>query len=172
MKGFLGEFRAFMDRGNVMDMAVGVIIGGALTGLVTALIKYVVTPVIAAATGGVGGETGWSVTIPGSDQVVDFGAFLSAVIDFVLVAFVVFLLVRSYNRARDLASRAGRRLSGASGEDGEPAARTCPYCRQEVPGDATRCPHCTSVLPNATAAEAEAMTGAVRPASPRAEACD
>ena len=175
MKGLLKEFREFMDRGNVMDMAIGIIIGGAFTTFVQALITDIINPIITAATGGTGEATGWSIAIPGSSQSVDFGAFISAIINFVLIALIVFLLMRSYNKAKKLADDASKKLADAAAkklgdekskklglisdetEDAEPVVRICPYCKQEIPEGATRCPHCTSVLPNATADEVKAM---------------
>lgn len=170
MKGLLKEFREFMDRGNVMDMAVGIIIGGAFTGLVQALISDIINPIITSMTGGTGDASGWSIAIPNSSQAIDFGAFVSAIINFVLIALVVFLLLRWYNKAKRLANETSKKLADKASEkfgidlladDGEkePEKRVCPYCKQEIPDDATRCPHCTSVLPNATAAEAKAMAG-------------
>lgn len=165
MRGFLKEFREFMDRGNVMDMAVGIIVGGAFTAIVQALIKDIINPIITAITGGTGDSTGWSIPIPGSTQAIDFGAFISAIINFVLIALIVFILMRWYNGAKEIADKAKRMADRAMGvepvDPGEtPVPRTCPYCGGTVSDEATRCPHCTSVLPNASAADVRAMRGA------------
>lgn len=156
-KGLFKEFREFLDQGNVMGMAVGIIIGGAFTALVTALITDVINPIITMATGGTGSASGLAIAIPGSDQVIDFGAFISAIINFVLIAFVVFMLVRSYNKAKATAEKVMR--GRGDGSDDVPVARTCPYCGEEIADDAVRCPHCTSILPNASAADVSAMDG-------------
>jgi large conductance mechanosensitive channel len=89
--------------------------------------------------------------------VIDFGAFISAIINFVLIAFVVFMLVRSYNKAKATAEKVMR--GRGDGSDDVPVARTCPYCGEEIADDAVRCPHCTSILPNASAADVSAMDG-------------
>lgn len=155
-KGLIKEFREFLDQGDVMGMAVGIIIGGAFTTLVTAFITYIINPFITMATGGTGTASGLAIPIPGSDQVIDFGAFISAIINFVLIAFVVFMLVRSYNKAKE----AGERVLGKKDEEPAPVIpRTCPYCGEKVTDDAKRCPHCTSILPNASTDDIAAMGG-------------
>jgi large conductance mechanosensitive channel len=167
MRAFLREFREFIDQGNIMDMAVGIIIGGAFTTLVKDLISDIINPIITAATGGTGDTSGWSIAIPGSSQAVDFGAFVSALINFVLVALVVFLLLRSYNRAKKMAADAAAKAAALASEklgvdvmpEEEKGPRTCPYCGQELADEAIRCPHCTSILPNATAEQVRAMEG-------------
>ena len=167
MRAFLKEFREFIDQGNIMDMAVGIIIGGAFTTLVKDLISDIINPIITAATGGTGDASGWSIAIPGSNQTVDFGAFISALINFVLVALVVFLLLRSYNRAKKMASEAAARAAELASEklgvdmrpEEEKVPRACPYCGQELSDEAIRCPHCTSILPNATSEQIRAMEG-------------
>ena len=99
MKTFLNEFKEFINRGNVMDLAVGVIIGGAFTSIVTALTDHIINPLIAVVAGG-GTDNISGLVIPGTD--IDFGAFISAIINFLIVAFVVFLLVKGINKVQDL----------------------------------------------------------------------
>ncbi len=140
MKAFLKEFREFIDRGSVMDMAVGVIIGGAFTSIVTALTDNIITPLIQVVSGG-SSETVSSLVVPGTE--IDFGKFIGAVINFLIVAFVVFLLVRFVNRAKKL----GEKLSHSEKVEDAPAAPTCPFCLEEVKPGATRCCHCGSELP-------------------------
>ncbi len=140
MKAFLKEFREFIDRGSVMDMAVGVIIGGAFTSIVTALTDSVITPLIKFVTGG-STETVSSLVIPGTE--IDFGKFFGAVINFLIVAFIVFLLIRFVNNAKKL----GEKLVGDENTEEAPAAPTCPFCLEEVKPGATRCCHCGSELP-------------------------
>ena len=113
MRKFINEFQEFINRGNVMDMAVGVIIGGAFTSIVTALTNNIINPLISVVAGGGAGEIS-GLVVPGTD--IDFGAFISACINFLIVAFVVFCLVKALNKAKDLSekltggrSRAGRR---------------------------------------------------------------
>ncbi len=140
MKAFLKEFREFIDRGSVMDMAVGVIIGGAFTSIVTALTDSIITPLIKVISGG-STETVSSLVVPGTE--IDFGKFIGAVINFLIVAFVVFLLVRFVNRAKALSDK----LPFGEKEEEAPAAPTCPFCLEEVKPGATRCCHCGSELP-------------------------
>lgn len=140
MRRFISEFKEFINRGNVMDMAVGVIIGGAFTSIVTALTNNIINPLISMVAGGGAGEIS-GLVVPGTD--IDFGAFISACINFLIVAFVVFCLVKAINKAKDL----GEKIVGAAdGEAGEPAP-VCPFCLEEHKPGATRCPHCGSELP-------------------------
>lgn len=134
---FASEFREFIDRGNVMDMAVGVIIGGAFTSIVTSLTDNIINPLITLVTGGHGTELG-GLAIKVTDTVaIDFGAFISACINFLIIALIVFCLVKGFNKMRD----AGEKLAGKQ-KEAEAAAPTCPYCLEEVKPGATRCPHC------------------------------
>ncbi|MDY2788303.1 MAG: large conductance mechanosensitive channel protein MscL [Atopobium sp.] len=155
MKKFLKEFGEFINRGNMMDMAVGVIIGGGFTAIVTALINYIINPLITAATHGTGNVSGLAITIPGSEQAIDFGAFIGAVINFLITAFVVFLLLRAIKSAQEAAKMFKKEEAAAE----ETPARTCPYCKTEIAQEATRCPHCTSILPNASSDEVAHMSG-------------
>ena len=97
MKKFLAEFKEFINRGNVMDLAVGVIIGGAFTSIVTALTTNIINPLISVIAGG-GADTISGLVVSGTD--IDFGAFISACINFLIVAFVVFVLVKVVNKAQ------------------------------------------------------------------------
>lgn len=139
----VSEFKEFINKGNVMDMAVGVTIGAAFTAIVTALTTSIVTPLISAATGGTVSEDGVAIggmVVPGT--AIDFGAFIGAVINFLLVAIVVFLVVKSFNKMK---STADKKLK--KGEE-EAAADPilCPFCLEEVKEGATRCPHCAGAF--------------------------
>ena len=139
-KSLVEEFREFIDQGNAMDMAVGVIIGGAFTGIVTALTSDIINPLITVVTGGNGTEVG-GLVIPGTG--IDFGAFISAIVNFLIIAVVVFLLVKAVNGAKEAAGK----LAGKDGEEPEEApAPTCPFCLEEVKEGATRCPHCAGAF--------------------------
>ena len=141
-KGLMEEFKKFIMRGNVMDMAVGVIVGGAFTAIVTSLNKDILTPIL-----GVFGGIDFShlsVTLGEGETapVLAYGNFITAVLNFLITAFVIFLLVKAINVIND-------RLSKKEEQKEEPAApttKTCPYCKSTIAIDATRCPHCTSVL--------------------------
>lgn len=150
MKKLLKEFEEFINRGNVMDMAVGVIVGGAFTSIVTALTDNIINPLIAALTGG-GVDSISGLVVPGTN--IDFGKFIGAIINFLIVAFIVFLLVKAVNSAQKLADEATHREKEA-----EAPAPTCPYCLDKINPGATKCCHCGSDLPHEepTAAEASA----------------
>ena len=129
---FFREFKEFINQGDVMDMAVGIIIGAALTAIVTALTSYIIQPLINFVTGG-NGEVG-GLVIPGTE--IDFGSFISACINFLIIAFVVFCLVKAVNKMRSMGRKPGD----------EPVIPTCPYCLEDVKVGATRCPHCAGVF--------------------------
>jgi len=136
MKKLWNEFKAFALKGNMIDLAIGMIIGSAFTAVVSSLVNDIFTPLIAAITG---------LTDFGSDFVIQLGAatvnvgtFVSALINFFLMAVVVFAFVKGINKLRD--------LKKDEPVEEAPTKKTCPYCKSEIPIDATRCPHCTSQL--------------------------
>lgn len=136
-KGFLEEFKKFIMRGNVMDMAVGVIVGGAFTAIVTSLNQDVLTPIL-----GIFGGTDFSnlKLVLGSGEtapVLSYGNFITAVLNFLITAFVIFVLIKMINTLGD-------RLIKKEPE--APKTKNCPYCISEIPVEATRCAHCTSIL--------------------------
>lgn len=142
MSSFVKEFREFIERGNVMDMAVGIIIGGAFTAIVTALCNNIINPLIVLITGGNNQFAG--LKIPVNDTVaIDFGALITAIINFLIIALVVFLMVKAFNRMRDT----GSKLHNAKGEEVIEHEPTCPFCLESVLAGATRCPHCAAELP-------------------------
>lgn len=141
MKRFFNELKEFINRGNVMDLAVAVIIGGAFTAIVTSLTNDIVNPLITAITGG-GASSLSGLVIPGT--AIDFGKFLSAVINFLIVAFVVFLLVKAINKVQGVGGRVLK--LNKDGQQVVDIAPTCPFCLEEVREGATRCPHCTGAF--------------------------
>lgn len=140
MKALLKEFKEFINRGNVMDLAVGVIIGGAFTSIVTSLTDNIINPLISVVAGGSSTKIS-GLVVPGTN--IDFGAFISACINFLIVAFVVFMLVKAINKAQKM----GEALAGAKPEEEPEPAPVCPYCLEEVHPGATKCCHCGSDLP-------------------------
>lgn len=142
-KGILGEFKEFINRGNVMDMAVGIIVGAAFTAIVTSLVDYIITPLIYLITGGNGTAVSGLKIPVGADQYIDFGAFIGAVLNFLIIAFCVFLIVKAFNKMKDGTVH----LPGVRGEKVVEHAPTCPYCLEEVNVGATRCFHCAADLP-------------------------
>jgi large conductance mechanosensitive channel len=143
VKKFIQEFKEFALKGNVMDMAVGVIIGGAFTAIVTALTSDIINPLITLLSGGVAGEDG--VAIPLTIAGFNIGNFISAIINFLIIALIVFLLVKSLNKAKEAAGKIGKK-----NEEGEPEPEmnppACPFCLEEVKEGATRCPHCAGAF--------------------------
>ena len=145
------EFKEFISKGNVMDLAIGVIIGGAFSNIVTALTSSFIQPLL----GLIGGaEVKGTIPLGDSGQALDYGAFLTAVINFLIVAFVLFIIVKAVNTANKkskerleaLASKVGKKGESKEEVDVEPETKLCRYCLTEISYKATRCPHCTSIL--------------------------
>ena len=135
MKKFMDEFKKFISRGNVMDMAVGVIIGGAFTAIVNSLVNDVMMPVLSLITGGLDFSKLCVVLGEGEGAAtLNYGSFMAAVINFLLIAFVVFIMVKTINKFMP------------KKEAAPVTTKDCPYCKQKIAKDATRCPHCTSQL--------------------------
>jgi len=126
----LKEFKEFAIRGNVMDLAVAVIIGGAFGKIVTSFVNDLIMPLIGLLLGGIS-FTDLAITVGGA--VIKWGAFVQSIIDFIIIAFVIFLLVRAMNRLK--------RQPPAT-----PTTKECQYCSTTIPLKATRCPNCTSEL--------------------------
>jgi large conductance mechanosensitive channel len=146
-KGFIKEFKEFIMRGNVIDLAVGVIIGGAFGSIVTALVSNIIQPLINSV---LKGEIAGTIKLPwvnysGLDEetmatlVINYGAFISAIINFIIIALVIFIMVKAINKAQKIGKK--------EEEEEEPTTKTCPFCKSEIAIDATRCPNCTSELP-------------------------
>ena len=141
MKKFFEEFKKFISRGTVMDMAVGVIIGGAFTAIVNSLVNDIFMPLLSLITGGFD-IAGMSVSFGVGENAatLNYGAFLSAVINFLLIALVIFCIIKAMNTAKD------KMIRKAEEEPKAPTTKKCPYCMSEIDIQATRCPHCTSEL--------------------------
>ena len=148
--GMLQEFKKFAVKGNMIDMAVGVIIGGAFNGLVTSLVNTVVMPALIVFTGkldfsqmfiamdGVKYQSLAAAQEAGA-SVVQYGNFISQIINFVIMAFVVFLFVRTINKMRE-------KDAAPAPAPAAPTTKKCPHCLSEIPIEATKCAHCTSDL--------------------------
>lgn len=141
MKNFLNEFKKFISRGNVMDMAVGVIIGGAFTSIVTSLTNDILMPLLSLLTGGFD-ISAMAVTFGSGENAatLGYGAFLTAIINFLLVALVIFCMIKGLNTLQE------KFLKKSEEKPKEPTTKKCPYCMSEIDIKATRCPHCTSEL--------------------------
>ncbi len=139
MKKFFDEFKAFISRGNVMDMAVGVIIGASFKAIVDSLVADIINPLL----GLFGGMnfSEYKLQLIG-DATLNYGNFITAIINFVIMAFVIFCIVKFMNGV-------SAKFAKKKEEETAPAAPTtkvCHFCKSEIAIEATRCPHCTSEL--------------------------
>lgn len=141
MKGFIGEFKKFISRGNVMDLAVGVIIGGAFQSIVNSLVNDIVMPVISLITGGLD-FSAWKIMLSEGENAasINYGNFITAIINFIIMAFVIFCFVKFMNSLNEKLAKKPEEAPAA------PTTKICPFCKSEVNIEATRCPHCTSEL--------------------------
>ena len=148
------EFKEFISKGNVMDMAVGVIIGGAFSSIVTALTNCFIQPLLNLIGGA---EVHGTIPLGNSGQSLDYGTFITAIINFLIVAFVLFMIIKLFNTIEKRNKAALEKISAkAAGKFGkrkddeeieeEPETKLCPHCLMEIPYKATRCGHCTSKL--------------------------
>jgi large conductance mechanosensitive channel len=149
----LKEFKKFALRGNVIDLAVGVVIGAAFGAIVTSLVNDIIMPPIGLALGGVNFDNLMWILKEGTPPApyatpadaaaagavtMNYGQFINAIITFIIITFVVFLLVRGINKMAE----GGKKPELAT----EPTTKVCPFCATEIPIKAQRCPHCTSTL--------------------------
>lgn len=162
MKKFLEEFKVFIMRGNVMDLAVAVIIGGAFQSIINSLVNDMIMPVISLITGGID-FSNWFFQLGGGEKaatldaarnasagaVIAYGSFITAVINFLIMALVIFSLVKALNKLMALGHRKEE-------EAAEPTTKKCPFCMSDIDINATRCPHCTSQIAADAADEAAA----------------
>ena len=126
----IDEFKSFINRGNVLDLAVAVILGAAFGAIVTSFVDDIMMQIIAA----IFGQPDFSsLTFSLGNGVIKYGSFINAVINFLIVAFAVFMVIRAYNRMRKPTAA-------------ETSNKECPFCLSTIPLGATRCPHCTSEL--------------------------
>lgn len=137
MKKFLAEFKEFISKGNVLDLAVGVIIGGAFSSIVTALTDNIINPLINCIGGA---EIQGKIHLVG-DNYIDYGAFISAIINFIIMAFIIFLIVKAVNKMMSIGKKEEEEAHAA------PTTKICPFCKSEIDIDAVKCPHCTSDIP-------------------------
>lgn len=136
IKSFFNEFKKFAMRGNVMDMAVGIIIGAAFGKIVDSMVKDIMMPPIGLLLGKVDFS---DLKLKLSDDVsINYGIFLNNVISFVIVAFAVFVLIKAVNKLQEKMIKE---------ETAAPTTKKCPYCCEDIPLAAVKCPHCTSDLP-------------------------
>ena len=151
MKKFIGEFKEFALKGNMMDLAIGMIIGAAFTAIVGSLVNDIINPFLGLFTGHID-FSNLFIALDGKEYasleaaetagaaVIKYGSFISNVINFIIMALVVFLIVKFINKMRDGFTKKPEEAPA------EPTTKVCPYCQSEISIQATRCPHCTSEL--------------------------
>jgi large conductance mechanosensitive channel len=152
MKGFANEFKQFIMRGNVLDLAIGIIIGAAFNGVVQSLVNDIIMPPIGRVLNNVdfanlyinlsgGHYPSLEEAKAAGAATINYGAFINTVINFLIIALVVFLIVKQFNRLW--------RAEKEEEAPAEPTTKECPYCLSTIPIKATRCAHCTSHLEEA-----------------------
>ncbi len=156
MKKFFADFKAFISKGNILDMAVGVVVGGAFSKIVSSLVADIINPLVGLATGNVAlsdmkyilqpeiiDEATLEVTQ--AEIVLNYGNFLQMIIDFLIIAFSIFVILRiMMNAQKKLDSL--KHKEAVEEAPAEPTTKVCPFCQSEISIKATRCPHCTSEL--------------------------
>ena len=148
MKKFIGEFKEFISRGNVMDMAIGVIIGGAFGKIISSLVDDVIMPAIGMLLGNIdfsnifialdGANYKTYAEAKEAGAAIGIGVFINNVVNFLIIAFVIFLVIKQINAMKDKFMK--------KEEEGPATTKTCPFCKTEIAIDASRCPNCTSEL--------------------------
>ena len=159
----MGEFKKFITKGNVADMAVGIIIGGAFQKIVTSFVNDLVMPIVGMFTGGVnfndqfailrlpeGVEAAQVTSLDVAKELgvttLNYGSFITIVLDFLIIALTVFLLIKGINKVKESAEKLKKEEEAAPAAPAAPTTKKCPYCCTEIAIEATRCPHCTSEL--------------------------
>ena len=135
MKKFAEEFKAFISRGSVMDMAVGIIIGTAFTAIINSLVNDVIMPLISAIFGGTNFDQ-WNIVIGSGEaaSTIAIGTFVGQIVNFILIALVVFFMIKAINKMHKKAEAA-------------PTTKECVFCHTQIPIAACKCPNCTADLP-------------------------
>lgn len=148
----LKDFKEFAMKGNIVDMAIGVIIGGAFQKIVTSLVNDIIMPVIAIFTGRVDFS---DLVLQIGNSSIKYGSFLTTIVDFLIIAFSIFIAIRSINKLNDKTKENMERMAKKNKfikkkkqEEIkiEPTTKICPYCFSEINIKATKCPHCISDL--------------------------
>ncbi len=146
----LKEFKEFAMKGNIIDMAIGVIIGGAFQKIVTSLVNDIIMPAIAIFTGKVDFS---DLVLTIGNSPIKYGSFITTIVDFLIIAFSIFIAIRSITKLNEKTkenmekiAKNNKGFKEKEEEKPEPSTKVCPYCFSEIPMQASRCPHCTSNL--------------------------
>lgn len=137
MKKIIGEFRDFINRGNVVDMAVGIMIGAAFKAIVDALVNNIISPLIGIIFSRDFSDLAFTI----NDVTFQYGAFIMAILNFFIIAVVLFAIIKLMNVLHSIGKKKEIEEAPAA-----PTTKICPYCKSEIAIEATRCPHCTSAL--------------------------
>ena len=148
MKKFVEEFKSFIMRGNVVDMAVGVVIGTAFSGIVNGLVQDIIMPIVSLLTGKID-FTNLFVALDGNEyatldaareatSVIAYGNFIQTVVQFIIIAFSIFLTIKVMSKMQDLTKKK------VEEEAAEPTTKVCPFCKSEINIEAVKCMHCAS----------------------------
>ena len=160
----LKEFKEFALKGNIIDMAIGVIIGGAFQKIVSSLVNDIIMPALAIFTGKVDFS---DLVITVGNSSIKYGSFITTIVDFLIIAFSIFIAIRTINKINDKAKENLDKVSHknkifkknkAKDTVEEPITKICPFCFSEINIKATRCPHCTSDLTTEDSLESEKET--------------
>lgn len=153
----LKEFKEFATKGNIMDMAIGVIIGGAFQKIVTSLVNDIIMPAIAIFTGKVDFS---ELVLTIGNSSIKYGSFITTIVDFLIIAFSIFIAIRTFNKLNNKTKENLEKITKNSKRSKknkkeevveeqkveEPTTKVCPFCFSEINYKATKCPHCTSDL--------------------------
>lgn len=134
MKKFFSEFKKFAVKGNVIDLAVGMMIGAAFSAIVTALVNNIISPLI----GSLVKFDFTELTVAINGVELQYGAFVMAIINFIIIALILFAIISGVNKLKDI----GKKEEAPAA----PTTKKCPFCKSDIAIDATRCPHCTSMI--------------------------
>ena len=160
----LKEFKEFALKGNIIDMAIGVIIGGAFQKIVSSLVNDIIMPTLAIFTGKVNFS---DLVFTVGNSSIKYGSFITTIVDFLIIAFSIFIAIRTINKLNDKAKENLDKVSHknklfkknkAKDTVEEPTTKVCPFCFSEINIKATRCPHCTSDLTTENSLESEKET--------------
>ena len=158
----LKEFKEFALKGNIIDMAIGVIIGGAFQKIVSSLVNDIIMPTLAIFTGKVDFS---DLVFTVGNSSIKYGSFITTIVDFLIIAFSIFIAIRTINKLNDKAkenldkvSHKNKLFKKNKDTVEEPTTKVCPFCFSEINIKATRCPHCTSDLTTENSLESEKET--------------
>ena len=157
MKKFFEDFKAFISKGNIIDMAVGVVVGGAFSKIVSSLVADIINPLVGLATGKVALADMQLVlqpevvdevtqTVTQAEIALKYGNFLQMVIDFLIIAFSIFVVLRIMMKAQETMNNLTKKEEPVEEAPAAPTTKICPFCKTEIAIEATRCAHCTSEL--------------------------